>query len=216
MTEEEYNNIKANIRDPNYGASFFKAVEGDHGWSNHLFGHILWLMFKPKTAIEFGCGTGGTIAELRSHGTKVQGIDGSEACRPFIARYNKDIAKNMIVHDLAKPYPFNNMIYDLAISIETLEHVTKEGADNAVKTICNSAPLLVITACPPVGRNPLHLNEQPFSYWIEKFASNGFILNKIKTDALQNIMKAFSTIPGYPVVPCWYFSSYIGVFEKQP
>jgi len=226
-TREEFDAIQGNTRDSSYGPAFMKAVETDHGWSNTLFGHILWLMFQPKSAIEFGCGTGRVLAALESHGVLVSGLDFSPHVKPFIAMRSPEIAERVFIHDLAKPWQYSNDcegMFDLAVSIETLEHIQPEDADTAVKTIIHHADRVVVTACPPTtrteerrqrGETLLHLNEQPFGYWVEKFASCGMSLNQEETTSLCQIMRSFGRLPGYPVVPAWYFSSYIAIFRRK-
>jgi len=218
LTDAEYAALQPNNRDPEYGPGFFKFADMDHGWSNHLFGHILYLLFKPKSAIDFGCGTAGTLSALRSHGVEVQGLDGSAHCVPFIERTDPAIAKTFIVHDLGKPWT-PPRTYDLAVSIEVLEHIAPEGADTMVKSIASSAPLAVVTACPPTGRNHLlHLNEQPFVYWIEKFAKAGMEVDVDATHVVQAVMRPFydfQVAGRYPIVPTWFFSSCIAAFRRK-
>lgn len=213
LTDVEYDAIVPHNRDP-YGPAFFKFTELDHGWSSEMFGHILWLLYEPRTVIEFGCGCGGTLAALKSHGAGVLGTDVSVAAAPFIARRDQGIADDLVVGDLAEPMQGAMFHHnDLAVSVEVLEHVTEAGADQAVKTIAAAAPRAVITACPPVGRNSLHLNEQPFQYWIDKFAAAGMYMDEEETAELKAIMRSFANIKRLPVVPSWYFAGYIGVFK---
>lgn len=217
MTEEEYAAIVPVGSDP-YGQGFFKFCEMDHGWSNGLFGDILYWMFRPKSVVEFGSGTGGTLVALHRKGVEVLGLDASPASIPFVARHSSEVAAKILVHDLGLPWVAPHQ-FDLAVSIETLEHIAPEGADNAVATICASADIAVVTACPrTAGQNLLHLNEQPFSYWVEKFATHGLVLDLPATEVLQTVMRAFhdrEVQGGCPVVPCWYFSGHIGVFKRK-
>lgn len=215
MKQDEFDRITPNNRDW-YGPGFFKFTELDHGWSNVLFGHVLWLVFRPSSVIELGCGTGATLAALRRCGVEVLGVDGFADCIPFIARHDPEVASQVVIHDLGTPWTAPKQ-FDLAVSIETLEHIAPEGADHAVKTICDAAPVAVVTACPPVGRNPLHLNEQPFPYWVEKFAAQGKVLDPVATNAVRDVMRAFYRLheaKQYPVIPAWYFSDYFGVFRS--
>jgi SAM-dependent methyltransferase len=217
LTDAEYNAIQHDSRDQNYGPGFFKFVDVDHGYSNHLFGYVLYHVFRPESVIEFGCGTGGTLLSLKQLGAKVAGVDGSSHCLPFIERIDPELVKCIRIQRLEQPFPLQET-YSLAVSIETLEHVTPEGADNAVDTICKAAPIAVVTACPPVGRNPLHLNEQLFEYWIDKFEARGRALNSVLTVAVRSIMRQFSSLHRagmYPVIPAWYISDYFGVFTED-
>lgn len=205
-----------------YGAPFFKYTELDHGWSAELFGQIIWLLYRPARVVEFGCGIGATCTELYRHGVDVLPVDVSEDCRPFIARRSDEVARRLVVADLSRPMDNQPTGYDMAVSVEVLEHLPESGAQNAVDTIAASAPLAIVTACPPTGRNPLHPNEQPFPYWIEKFNRAGMTLDEVDTKALQATMRGLSMFrQGLPaaagqrqVVPGWYFNGYLGVFRR--
>ena len=220
MDQIEFDAIRPHNRDTTYGPGFFKFCELDHGWSNGLFGDILYWVFQPSSAIEFGSGTGGTLAALHRKGVEVLGIDASPASTPFVERHSPEVARKILIHDLAQPW-MPPQRFSLAISIETLEHIPPTGADTAVATICSAAPVAVVTACPPTHReipNTLHVNEQPFPYWVEKFQARGFALDPVTTKVIQDLMRTFHTLyeaGRCPVVPCWYFSSYFGVFRHR-
>ncbi len=215
LTDEEYNAIKPCIRDP-YTTEYFKAAECDHGPAALLFGTVLWEMFKPASSVDFGCGAGQTLAGLESHGVEVQAVDGNESAAPFIARRSQAIADGLIVHDLAQPLVLPRR-YDLAISTECLEHLPPDSSETVARTICDAAPLAVITACGPTGRNPLHTNERPFDFWQGLFADLGHPYNALRTNELRAIMRGHKdNLPlGVPLIPSWYFSGYIGVFEQR-
>jgi len=215
MTDDEYDKIVPNGRDEAYGEGFMKFLELDHGWSSWLLGQILWLMFKPKSAVEFGCGTGAVLASLMERGVNVRGYDNSAATKEFAARLNSELPSCITQADLAGYVKAD--LSDLAISIEVLEHLPEEAAPLAVKSIADAAPLAVITACPPIGRNPLHLNEQPFEYWMQLFLETGMQLDSICTSTLRAVFRGFYTMHEggqLPVIPAWLFSDYIGVFRR--
>lgn len=219
MTDEELEKIVPNGRDASYGLSFFKNLERAHDWCNQLYGKVLALGLQPKSVIELGCATGGVLQGLLDSGVqRVTGVDGSAAVLPFAERKSKKLAENIIVHDLRKPWvpPSGRLSYELVVTIETLEHLPPESADTVVDTICSCAPTAITTACPPVGRNPLHLNEQPPEYWTEKFEARGFKYDDKLTKALRSIMKGFYYLferGDCPVVPAWFFSGYFQCYK---
>lgn len=211
--------IRRNNRDASYGAAFLQANRHDHGPCSAVFGDVLWALFQPESLIEFGCASGYTLWSLLRHGTDVLGLDVSEDAHRFAREVGGDELAGAIVAplDLNEPIP-DGMLrrdrYEVALSIEVLEHLRPESADLIVRAICEAAPIAAITACPPVGRNPLHLNEQPFPYWIEKFEANGHALDERTTNAVKTFMRSIQG-QGNIIVPSWYFSSYFGVFREQ-
>jgi cyclopropane fatty-acyl-phospholipid synthase-like methyltransferase len=204
-------NIKPDKRNE-YGLPFFEFCKRDHGVSGFVFGDILNAIFRPKSVIEFGSGIGYTLAALLQRGVEVHGIDVSADSIPYVEEAESRLAEHIEVFDLNKPYQTHKK-YDLAISIEMLEHLRPESANNAVRSICRSANICVITACPPVGRNSLHLNEQPFQYWVDLFKKHGAPLDVGTTDVLRSIMRGLRKLDNY-IVPGWYTNTYIGVFRK--
>jgi SAM-dependent methyltransferase len=220
MTDEEFNKIVPNGRDATYGKCFFKNLERAHGWCNLLFGKVLAMTLAPKSVVEFGCATGGVLQSLIDSGARVTGIEKNPEVLPFAGRYSRKLQDSIIIHDLTQPWepPGGRFSYELAVTIEMLEHLPEEAADVIVHSICRSAPLAVTTACPPVGRNPLHLNEQPPSYWVEKFAQEGFVPDELLTKALCSIMRGFHYMferRSCPVVPAWFFSSYFQTYRYE-
>jgi SAM-dependent methyltransferase len=215
LTDAEYAAIPPRIRDP-YTPEYFKAAECDHGPASALFGDVLWDLFRPRSAVDLGCGCGQTLAALERHGVEVQAVDASEAAAPFIARHSQRLADEMIIHDLSQPLVLPRR-YDLCISTECLEHLPPDSSEIVVRSICAAAPRAVITACGPTGRNPLHTNEQPFPFWIKLFSDAGFALAVERTGALRRIMRGHQADlpPGVPLVPSWYYGEYIGVFEES-
>ncbi len=215
MTEAEFAALVPNRRDIEYGPGYFKFAEMDHAWANVLFGNILWLLFNPRSVIDLGCGTGGVLAALYRHGVDVIGVDGSPDAIPFIGRNEPALAERVIVQNLAEPWTAPRR-FDVAVCIEALEHIPPHGADAAVAAICSAAPVAVISTPPPSGgRNALHVNEQPFAVWQEKFAKHGMTIDQGTTDALRTIMRGFGNMyraQRYPVIPCWFYSSYFAVF----
>jgi 2-polyprenyl-3-methyl-5-hydroxy-6-metoxy-1,4-benzoquinol methylase len=218
MNDAEYDAIRPHNRDW-YGPAYFKFAEVDHGPANDLFGEVVHLVFRPTAVIDFGCGTGRVLAALRRRGVEVLGVNGHEAARPFIARHDADVARRLVVHDLATPWTPPRG-FDVALCIETLEHIEPAGGPTAVATLCAAAPLVVISTPPPTGRgNPLHVNEQPIAYWADLFAAHGYAPDPSYTDPLRAIMRAFDALhrQGHgPLVPAWFFSSYCVVYRRTP
>lgn len=209
--------IRRDNRDATYGAAFLQANRMDHGPCSVAFGDVLWAMFQPSSVVEFGCASAYTLWALQRHGVAVKGYDISPAAKAFANEVGgPDLAAK--VHapvDLNEPpAPTDIGRHEVALSIEVLEHLHPSSASRIVAAICAAAPVAVITACPPVGRNALHLNEQPFAYWIEMFELHGHVLDTTTTNAIRGFMRAMKE-QGNITVPSWYFSGYFAVFRSN-
>jgi SAM-dependent methyltransferase len=127
--------------------------------------------FAPTFVVDVGCGTGELLKALRGINVSGLGLEYSSAALA-IAR-----AKGLNVQqlDLEKPLhelPFHRA--DVAISTEVAEHLPESFADGYVSYLCQTSDTVVITAAIPGQGGDDHVNEQPNSYWVEKFATRGF------------------------------------------
>lgn len=211
-TNEELAAVPRNRRDPNYGAGFMNNNLRDHGRALLAFGEVVWSLFRPASVVEFGCGTGYTLHALAEHGTRCTGLDFSAVSRAFVEEINPDLAPHIHRRNFDEER-FAGPEHELAISIEVLEHLKPETAPLIVGDICRAAPLALVTACPPVGRNALHLNEQPFPFWVNLFEQEGHELDRQTTEAVKAAMRVVRLQSGI-VVPTWHTSSYFGVFRR--
>lgn len=165
---------------------------------------ILKLFPETNSVVDFGSGTGGYIAEFRKHGLMTEGFEYSQIAR--------DIAHKKLGVEL-QPFDLNTFTkyerdFDLSISIEVAEHLVPELGDRLVNVCCQHAPLVIFTAAPPGQPGQGHINLQPKSYWIDKFAQRGFQFNNSKTEELANYLKT-NLIRGF------FLADNIGVYQKN-
>jgi hypothetical protein len=91
----------------------------------------------------------------------------------------------------ARPFDLNETpaaqmpaAFDVAYSFEVAEHLPPALGDRLVSFLCETAPVVVITAARPGQGGTGHINEQPKSYWVDRFAGNGFAVNNRSTEAM--------------------------------
>lgn len=195
-----------------YDEKFFIKNYRDHNQANLCFGNFLYEYFKPKSVVDFGCAIGNILYSFKERGCDICGIEGSTKSRKMMDEKFPGVSKYVKIKDISLPIKLEKK-YDLAISMETLEHIRPQFSDNAVESIALSSDLLVLTACPPVGRNKLHFNEQKFDYWIKKFRKHNFCLNIEHTNEIKKYMRRKYDEKKF-IVPAWFFSRYIGCFTK--
>lgn len=115
--------------------------------------------YSPESVVDFGCGR---KAFLNATGLEdTCGVD-------------MDYVEPDVVADLNQPIDLNRR-FDLVISLEVAEHLEPESAETFVDTLCRHGDLIIFSAAIPGAANPLHLNEQYWEYWIEKFKERGFV-----------------------------------------
>lgn len=128
-------------------------------------------IFRPKSVIDFGCGTGAWLSEFVMWGVdEIYGLDGSDEGHGLIGDEEFELV------DLAQPYEFDRK-FDLAMSLEVAEHLPYESADTFVDNVCNSSDNILWSAAVPGQRGVNHVNEQWPSFWAPKFLERGFYCN---------------------------------------
>jgi len=132
-----------------------------------------------KTCIDCGCGLGHYVEALRSYGVAIIGVEYSQRYRRRCARKGLDVS----AWDLTRPSPIPGGPdrFDLALSIEVAEHVPATYAEAFVEYVGGASDRVLLTAAPPGQGGTGHVNEQPKSYWIERFATRNFLYAEEET-----------------------------------
>ena len=85
--------------------------------------------------------------------------------------------------------------FDLALCLEVAEHIPAWHSGKLL-TILSAAPRLVFSAARPDQGGHLHVNEQPVSYWIDRFAKRGLRLSPVD-GAMRQDLQALELGPWY-------------------
>jgi len=67
-----------------------------------------------------------------------------------------------------------NKKFDLAISMEVAEHLDESYADIFLDNICRHSDIVLFSAAHIGQGGDGHINEQPMTYWIEKFEKRDY------------------------------------------
>lgn len=131
--------------------------------------------FHPASVIDVGCGSGALLVALRKLGVRrLLGLDSSEAGLDIARARGLDVRK----FDITADGWTGGERFDVAVSMETAEHLPKNSADRYVALLCSLAPVVIFTAAHPGQGGIGHLNERPREYWIELFNEHGFRLEE--------------------------------------
>jgi SAM-dependent methyltransferase len=131
--------------------------------------------FHPESAVDLGCGTGALLVALRRLGVrKSLGLDRSDAALDIARARGLDTRK----FDITTDSLLYSACYDVAVSMETAEHLPASAVEEYISLLGSLAPIIIFSAAPP-GRMAIgHLNEQPPEYWEEHFETHGLHLDK--------------------------------------
>jgi cyclopropane fatty-acyl-phospholipid synthase-like methyltransferase len=118
-----------------------------------------------KSLIDIGCGVGTWLAAAAAQGiTDYRGVDGDGAGSLLqIPRTHLQVA------DLREPFACERQ-FDLAMSIETAEHLPAGVAPRFVAQLTNLAPQVLFSAAITGQGGDHHINERWPSYWATLFA----------------------------------------------
>ncbi len=124
----------------------------------------------PASIVDVGCGTGSWLATFQRHGVNdIFGVDG-----PWVDADLLQIPRDRFqVSDLSKPLQLNRT-FDLAVSLETGEHLPPASAREFVDSLTRLAPAVLFSAAAPFQGGYNHLNEQWPDYWAALFAEHRF------------------------------------------
>lgn len=102
-----------------------------------------------------------------------KGIDGNYVNKNLLLIPKEDFRSINLEKDEFK----TSIKYDLAICLETAEHVSKERENQLLTILTKSADIVLFSASIPYqgGTGQGHVNEQWQSYWIDKFLKKDYI-----------------------------------------
>ncbi len=157
-----------------------ELIHNDRAAVNFL--PYLFEYIRPSCVIDIGCGLGNWLEVFKQSGcSEVLGLDGANVDRSKLV-----ISENeFLIHDLSQPFSPPKK-FDLCICLEVGEHLPENSADILIETLVSSADNILFSAALPLQDGQNHINEQPFSYWIEKFNSKGYIVFDVFRSKIWN------------------------------
>jgi hypothetical protein len=140
-------------------------------WLNRFdaFAYRICQDIQPATVLDAGCALGLLVEVLRKRGVQAWGVDISEFA---IQNVHEDIRPYCKVGSISEPFELPH--YDLIVSIEVLEHLPKQQADQAIANLCQHSDDILFSSTPYDFQEATHFNVQPSDYWVECFARHGF------------------------------------------
>jgi SAM-dependent methyltransferase len=127
--------------------------------------------YRPGSVVDVGCGLGAWLAVFLEHGVDdVLGLDGE-----YVLRNDLQIPRSCFrVADLEQPISLGRR-FDLALSLEVVEHLPPDRAAPFVGMLTELAPVVVFSAAVPMQGGTGHVNEQWPSYWADLFQARNYV-----------------------------------------
>ncbi len=152
------------------------------------------------SAIDFGCGVGTWLSVLKEKGvSEIQGVDGAWVKQELL----EIPSHNFHQADLEETIFFDKK-YDLAISLEVAEHISRENAAGFVDSLINASDFILFSAAIPFQGGGGHINEQWQDYWADMFAKRGCVALDFVRSRIWNDRE----------IPSWYRQNIL-LFVKE-
>jgi hypothetical protein len=127
-------------------------------------------MVRPRSVVDVGCGVGAWLSVFLDHGVQdILGIDSVDVPVDLLMVPRKVFQST----DLSQPAPINR-VFDLAVSVEVVEHLPMNASDVFVAFLTSLAPVVVFAAAVPFQGGTGHINEQWPDFWVELFRKRGY------------------------------------------
>ncbi|WP_432817033.1 class I SAM-dependent methyltransferase [Sulfitobacter sp. JB4-11] len=159
----------------------------------------------PRTVIDVGCGTGAIAVGFREAGCRVVGLEYSTVGLQYCRERGLDVQKFDLENDHYQDLGLEK--FDLVVSTEVAEHLPPALADRYADILSGLSDRIFMTAAVPGQGGVDHVNEQPHSYWIEKFEHRGFSYNDTLSETARHELGSKSDVAK------WY-SQNIMIFEN--
>ena len=136
---------------------------------------ILLDRFEVRSVVDFGCGAGTWLAAAKELGVSdLTGIEG-----PWAETWVDDSILSradfsLVLQSLEEPVRLARR-FDLAVSLETAEHLTASRAQSFVEELCAASTRILFAAAIPGQGGNNHFNEQWPSYWASIFARSRYV-----------------------------------------
>ena len=182
-----------------YDRSFFERQIAGSLRSAELVVPLIFRRLKPRSVVDVGCGAGAWLSVFQSrYGCAITGVDGAYV--PTECRMIDDAA--FAARDLGQRLTLPQR-YDLALCLEVAEHLPEARSVSLVKDLTRLSDKVVFSAAVPGQGGDQHINEQPLSYWEERFQAFGYRLN----DCFRPRMARWSGVE-------WWYRRNLVLFEK--
>lgn len=160
-----------------YDRTYFQDIEEWSVAGANAMAESIHRDFRPHSVVDVGCGSGVLLAAVARHGIATKGLEYSDAGLEMCRSRGLEVIKFDIEQGCRC-----TLRAELVVSTEVAEHLPEACADAFVDLLCQISDQVIFTAATPGQGGDDHVNEQPHTYWIEKFGQRGYLLDVETTE----------------------------------
>lgn len=177
-------NILTDVNPDFYNEEFYKINAKESYDSAMKIINVIKKFYMPQSVFDLGCGVGTWLKAWQDNGaSEILGVDANE----MDEKYLYIPRKNLQIIDFEKQTVNLEKKFDLAMTLECLEHISNEKEDVAFNTLTNASDLILFSAAIPYQVGTNHINCHKLTYWVEKFKRAGFVcFDIIRPELLKN------------------------------
>ena len=162
-----------------YSDQFYESVTNRAEYSSRIIFSLLKNALHPKTFVDVGSGDGVWSLSALEH---FESINHVEAWDLLAEKTYLDIAKKRFPSKniISKRIDFESsdygveMVYDLAVCLETFEHLSPSACEKLSLFFSSHTRILIFSGAVPGQGGTNHINEQPFKTWQRNLLDFGF------------------------------------------
>lgn len=153
-----------------YNKNFYDINRYESYKSAKIILNIFKDFFMPQSVFDFGCGVGTWLRAWQDLGVKdIYGIDANTMDNSELLIPREKIG---IVNFEEESFEIGK--FDLAMSLECLEHISENKAIQAVDILSFCSDIILFSAAIPMQIGTNHINCRPLQYWVDIFKFKGF------------------------------------------
>lgn len=153
-----------------YGRAFYDSIDGGALRAARIILPMVLGRVPIRSAVDIGCGRGAWLRALQEYGVSdLAGYDGDYVERSRLAIN----PTNFTAVDLREDFKIART-FDIAISLEVVEHLSREFAKPLIQRLVTVAPIVLFSAAIPGQPGVNHVNEQWQDHWRAEFESFDF------------------------------------------
>ncbi len=194
-----------------YSSNFYNSVTSRAGVASEVVTKIVLMTFQPKSVIDIGAGEGIWSATISKLGNPelITAVDLPGSTFKNLQDLSADV--EYITLNFENEMLQNRRIYDLAICVEVIEHISSRRALLLLDWISENCRTIVFSGATPGQGGTHHINEQHQSYWLNAMMRRGFI----PIDNIRPVLDEYKKVPKYYRNNIFFFINSRFIQEKN-